>query len=161
MDRIQITYAILGGTLIGTAASGLLWVNGRIAGISGILAGALVDWLPWSARVRGEPRRNATRHALADSSPRRERLAFLLGLLAGGALLRVVHPEAFPLETSTPLLTAIVAGLLVGVGTALANGCTSGHGVCGIARLSRRSLVATATFMAVGALTVFLVEHIL
>ena len=125
--------AAVGGVLIGAAAGLLMWGNGRVAGISGILAGALDRRLPtW-----------------------REDLAFLVGLplglglvlLAGGSL-RIALPD------SPALLLA--AGLLVGFGARLGNGCTSGHGVCGLARLSPRSLVATLTFMAAAVATVAL-----
>src|SRR5262245_58844008 len=115
---------LLGGALIGASAALVLLALGRIAGISGIFAGLL-------APERGE---------LAW------RLAFALGLVAGGALVFRVTPSllAATLDRSPPILA--VAGLLAGVGTRVANGCTSGHGVCGLARLSRRSLVAVLTF---------------
>jgi len=128
---------LLGGLLIGAATAGLLWFNGRIAGISGIVAGLF-------------------------SQPSREwrwRLAFILGLLAGGSLLRLFHPQAFvPVQTGSPVVLA-VAGWLVGFGAQLAHGCTSGHGVCGLARRSLRSLVATLTFMASGIGTVYVTHH--
>lgn len=127
-----------GGILIGLAAA-LLWLlAGRIAGISGIV-GAL---------------------ATATSDDRGWRVAFLLGLLTGGIVLGSLVPEAF---AATPLSWGglLLAGGLVGVGTTLSNGCTSGHGVCGIARLSPRSLVATGTFMGTAALVVFVVRHVL
>lgn len=115
--------AALGGTLIGLAAALLLVPTGRVAGISGILDGALrADAPAW-------------------------RWAFLGGLLAGGVLLRALAPEALPgLTAAPPLLMA--AGVAVGLGSRLSGGCTSGHGIAGVSRLSPRSLVATATFMA-------------
>lgn len=129
----------LGGMLIGAASALLLAFNGRIAGISGIV-GSLVSGVP-----RGD---------------RGWRLAFLGGLLLGGLLLGLVLPTAFGAPpVSWPMIVA--AGLLVGFGTRMGSGCTSGHGVCGISRLSARSLVATATFISTGILTVLVVRHLL
>jgi len=127
--------SLIGGGLIGLAAAGLLLFNGRIAGISGILfnAASLQQGL-W-------------------------RWAFLGGLLAVGVGARFIGIQASPELAATGLPVLAAAGLLVGVGTQLGNGCTSGHGVCGLARLSPRSLAATATFMAVAGATVFLVRH--
>ncbi|MEY4580698.1 MAG: hypothetical protein RL701_5401 [Pseudomonadota bacterium] len=123
--------AVLGGGFIGIAASLLLIGNGRIAGISGILGGLL-------APVRGD---------------RLWRVLFLLGLVACGAVASLIAPERIgAAPRSLPVL--VIAGLLVGSGTRLSGGCTSGHGVCGISRLSPRSLVATVTFMAAGLATV-------
>jgi uncharacterized membrane protein YedE/YeeE len=130
--------ALAGGMLIGLAAAVLLLINGRIAGISGILGGLL-----------GAPR-----------GERNWRLAFLAGLLAAPLLVGVVAPMPAPaIDAGTPVLLA--AGLLVGLGTRYGAGCTSGHGVCGLARLSLRSLVATLCFMAAGMATVFVTHHIL
>jgi uncharacterized membrane protein YedE/YeeE len=138
MDASSLLSAAIGGALIGLSASALLWLNGRIAGISGIAAG-LVTPRPGEVGWR---------------------LAFVLGLLAGGLLLLALRPDAFsPSPTSLGVLGA--AGLLVGIGTRVANGCTSGHGVCGLARRAPRSLAATAAFMGSGALTVFIVRHVL
>jgi len=137
MDATAIGYALLGGVLIGVAASALLLINGRIAGVSGIAAGVVT------------PRRGDTAW----------RVAFLAGLLAGGALLALVQPHAFGRSPASHLVLGL-AGFLVGVGTRLSNGCTSGHGVCGLARRSVRSLAATATFMACAAATVFVVAHL-
>ena len=131
--------ATLGGAAIGLAAGGLLLANGRVAGISGILAGAL-----WS-----EP-----------GEARGWRWAFLAGLPLGAGLVAwlagglTVAIEAGP-------ASLVVAGLLVGFGTRMGNGCTSGHGVCGLSRGSPRSLAATLTFMALGGLSVWLVRHVL
>jgi uncharacterized membrane protein YedE/YeeE len=130
--------SVLGGLLIGLGASAMLLLNGRIAGISGILAGVIKP-------VRGDTL---------------WRGGFLGGLFAGGLLLRVVLPQAFDFGIVRPLPMLIVAGLLVGFGTRLGSGCTSGHGVCGISRLSPRSLLATITFIATGALVVLLVNHL-
>ena len=129
--------AISGGALIGLSAS-LFWsLNGRVAGISGISSAALFE--------RGRERWVS--------------LAFLLGLLIAG-----VGFAAFTQRVPAPrqpLLPLVAAGLLVGFGTRLGGGCTSGHGVCGLSRFSTRSLVAVLTFMMTGALTVFVVRHVL
>lgn len=125
--------ALTGGALIGAAASVLLAANGRVAGISGIALGLLTP-------TRGEVR---------------WRVAFVGGLLAAGALAAALLPGQIG-HSPRALPWVVVAGLLVGVGTRLGNGCTSGHGVCGVARRSPRSIVATATFMATGALTAVL-----
>ena len=131
--------AIGGGMLIGTAAALLLLLSGRIAGVSGMAATAMrmgAGGAPWSQAG-----------------------AFLVGLPTGAALIALLvrRPEVI-VTASVPLL--VVAGLLVGFGTRLGNGCTSGHGVCGMARLSPRSLAATATFMASAAVTVFILRHV-
>ncbi|TBW56071.1 YeeE/YedE family protein [Marinobacter halodurans] len=130
--------ALVGGLIIGLAAVLLILINGRIAGISGILGGLLTP-------SRGESAWRA---------------AFLLGMIAAPLLwLALAALPAIQIEASTPLL--IVAGLLVGFGTRLGSGCTSGHGVCGLSRLSPRSLVATVLFMGAGFATVFVVRHVL
>lgn len=137
---------LIGGLLIGIATVGWLWLYGRVTGISGILHGAAV------AGPRGD---------------RAWRWWYLAGLVVGALLyLHVLVPGGLPgphfsvqLQAGWPLM--IVAGLLVGFGTRIANGCTSGHGVCGVARLSPRSLVATATFVAFGFLATFLARHVL
>lgn len=121
---------LLGGVMIGLAAALVLIANGRIAGISGILA-----------------------RALDPDSGRGFRDAFLEGLVGTGLVIAAIAPHLLG-RPIRDIETLALAGLLVGVGTTLANGCTSGHGVCGIARLSPRSLVAVATFMAAGMLTV-------
>lgn len=123
---------LLGGALIGLAASLLLVGSGRIAGVSGIAAGVMFS------REPGE---------------RAWRLAFLAGLVAAGVPFAVLAPEAIG-PSPQPLAGLAIAGLLVGIGTRLGNGCTSGHGVCGVSRLSPRSLVATALFVGMGMLTV-------
>ena len=125
---------LTGGLLIGASAAMLFWLLGRIAGISGILGGLMET---------------------GAGGDRAWRVCFLAGLLLSGLL---VAPVPVLTEgTTTPML--IIAGLLVGVGTRMSSGCTSGHGVCGLGRLSIRSLVATLTFMATGFLTVFLLRH--
>ncbi len=131
--------ALFGGALIGVAATLLLFLNGRIAGISGIFG----DFLDASAAERGW------------------RLAFLAGLIAAPLLLAAAG-QAMPNPTMPASWAVIIgAGLLVGVGTRLAGGCTSGHGICGLARLSPRSAVAVGTFMATAASVVFLTRHVL
>jgi len=129
--------ALIGGALIGVSAS-LYWtLNGRIAGISGILSGALLN----------------------DGQERWVRLMFLLGLFAAGVGF-ALFTNRVPAPT-LPLLPLAFAGLFVGFGTRMSGGCTSGHGVCGLSRLSVRSLVAVLTFMVAAALTVFVVRHML
>lgn len=130
--------ALVGGLMIGLAAALLVLLNGRIAGISGILGGLLRP-------LRGETA---------------WRIAFLAGL--------VLAPLAWASTSALPAIridagypTLIAAGLLVGIGTRYAAGCTSGHGVCGLSRLSPRSLIATLSFMASGFATVFLVRHVI
>jgi uncharacterized membrane protein YedE/YeeE len=129
---------LFGGILIGLAATVLLWLNGRVAGISGIVNGLL---RPASGADRGW------------------RVAFVFGLMgAGGLAMRLLGQST---ASPAPLRLLLVAGLLVGYGTSLGGGCTSGHGVCGLARLSKRSLVATGTFMAAAVATVYVVRHVL
>jgi uncharacterized protein len=122
-----------GGVLIGLAAALLVLLNGRVAGISGIVGGLLV----------------------ARRSDVAWRVAFVLGLFAA-PLVMMFYPVATRIEAGTGVL--VLAGLLVGIGTSYASGCTSGHGVCGLSRLSPRSLVATAAFMAAGIATVYLLK---
>ncbi len=136
MGRMSPLFAALvGGALIGVAASLLLVLNGRVLGITGIVAGLAGRDAPWRALFVGGMVLGA----------------LVIARLVPGSLDVVVHPRT---------ATLIASGLLVGFGTRLANGCTSGHGVCGIARLSRRSIVATGVFIGCGALTVFLVHHV-
>ena len=120
----------LGGILIGIAASVLLVGSGRVAGISGILGGILVP-------TKGD---------------RLWRWLFVLGMVSAGAFASVVAPHYIS-PSPRPLPAVIAAGLLVGIGTRLGSGCTSGHGVCGVSRLSPRSLVATVVFIAAGMVT--------
>lgn len=129
----------VGGALIGLSASLMLLGLGRIAGISGIFGAVLLRDLGEGA-FRG---------------------AFLLGLLLGGFAMLQLSPASFAVPASQPLGLMAVAGVLVGFGTRLGNGCTSGHGVCGLARLSQRSLVATLVFVATAAITVFLMRHVI
>lgn len=127
--------ALAGGILIGIAASILLALSGRVAGISGMLGGLLV-------RTRGDVAWRAW---------------FLAGLLSVGVATALIAPERLG-ASPRGLAGLAIAGLLVGVGTRLGNGCTSGHGVCGLSRLSARSLVATVTFIATGVVAVALVR---
>jgi len=136
MQSSTALQALAGGALIGASASLFLLTHGRIAGVSGMLGGAL-------------PGR-------ADDRP--SRLGFVLGLLLAGVIGSIVAPSRFG-GTPVELPLVGVAGLLVGFGTRLGNGCTSGHGVCGLSRLSLRSLVATMTFMVVAAITVVIVRE--
>lgn len=139
MENFTPISALIGGGLIGLAAALLLRFNGRIAGISGIIGG-LVD---------------------ADRDERVWRAAFLVGLVLGPLGYSFWAGKMPPIEISSDLLMLIVGGLLVGFGTRLGGGCTSGHGVCGISRLSVRSIVATCVFMAVAVVTLYVTRHIL
>lgn len=130
---IDWSRALAGGALIGASASLFLAMNGRVAGISGITGGLVVP-------IRGDVAWRAM---------------FVAGLVVGGIVVALVAPRAFG-TTTAPLALVALAGALVGVGTRLGNGCTSGHGVCGIARLSPRSIVATVTFVTTGIVSVLL-----
>ena len=130
--------ALAGGMMIGVAATLLLWLNGRIAGVSGLLNGVLM------------PKRGDVAW----------RVLFLFGLIAGGGVYLALIPGAYLPRTGFPVPALLVAGLLVGFGTRMGNGCTSGHGVCGLGRLSMRSLAAVLTFMATAIATTFLVRHV-
>ncbi len=137
LAHFQPGSAVVGGVLIGLAAALLVTVNGRIAGISGILGG-LLD---------------------TASRDRAWRAAFVLGLFAAPWVFRLFMPLP-AITIASPPAMLVAAGLLVGIGTRYASGCTSGHGVCGLSRGSWRSLAATVTFMAVGFCTVFITRHI-
>lgn len=130
--------ALAGGVLIGLAAASFLLLNGRIAGISGILGGLLT---PSTGGVGW-------------------RITFLAGLIGAPALWMLVA-QLPPIEIEAGYPALIVAGLLVGLGTRYGSGCTSGHGVCGLSRFSPRSLVATISFMFAGFVTVFIIRHML
>jgi uncharacterized protein len=130
--------AIIGGCLIGLAAVLMMWINGRILGVSGFAGGLIAR----------------------QGDDRIGKFVFLLGIVLTGTLVAMVVPTANPgALTSNPMLL-IGAGLAVGFGTRLGSGCTSGHGVCGMARLSGRSLTATLVFMAVAIATVFITRQI-
>lgn len=134
--------AAVGGALIGAAAVLLMALNGRIAGVSGIVAGVL-------APLRGEGRGELS-----------WRLAFVAGLFLAPFGLSLIDRQSVTFTTPHPLWAMILGGALVGYGARLGSGCTSGHGVCGIARLSKRSLVATATFMTTAMATVFALHRL-
>lgn len=139
MEHFTPLPSLAGGILIGLSATAMLALLGRVAGISGIVGGLLAG----------------------QRSDAAWRAAFVAGLLAGGTLCVFAMPASFAmtLDRSTPALAA--AGLLVGFGSRLGSGCTSGHGVCGMARGSTRSISATLTFMATGAATAFVVTQVL
>lgn len=129
--------ALAGGVLIGTSAGLLALRSGRILGVSGFVSGLFEKDDEWLSR-----------------------LALIAGLILAPVLVGLVHPQAAPIP-DVGWGTVIVGGLLVGLGTRLATGCTSGHGVCGLSRLSLRSMVATGTFMAAAATTVYVVRHLI
>lgn len=138
MTGFTVLSALAGGTIIGLASALLLFTHNRVAGVSGIAAGILPPWGTDGAW----------------------RLWFLAGLIASALLYRLTG-NAIPIQIDAPLAVMAIAGLLVGYGSRLGGGCTSGHGVCGIARLSARSIVATLVFMLTAGLTVYLVRHVL
>ena len=139
MENFTPFSELIGGTFIGLSAVIMLAGNGRIAGISGILGGALSS--------RGEERR--------------WRVLFLVGLLLATLLYQFISSSPITIETQASPGFLVVAGLLVGFGTRLGSGCTSGHGICGIARFSKRSFAATATFMLFGFITVYVTRHLM
>lgn len=139
MSFSSLVAPLLGGVLIGTSALLLLWLGGRLAGISGILGGLF-------GAARGD---------------RTWRLAFVVGLWLGGLTLLLLAPAAIPRTLPDAWPVIVLAGLLVGFGAGRANGCTSGHGVCGLGRRSPRSLVAVLTFMTTGVLTAQLLRPLL
>jgi len=140
MHNLTPLSGLLGGALIGLAAAMLMLLTGRIAGISGIFGGVLVQ----------------------GAKDRDWRLAFIAGLIAAPIIATLLTGAAL-LSPAMPasLIVIVVAGLLVGFGSRMGGGCTSGHGVCGVARLSARSLIATAVFMAAAIATVAIVRHII
>lgn len=131
--------ALAGGVLIGASAVALMALHGRIAGMTGIVSGALLP----SADGRGW------------------RIAFLVGAIAAPILLWLFSGQPSPFASDIPAWAVLVSGLAVGLGASFGGGCTSGHGICGNARLSPRSLVATASFMSATFLTVFVIRHVL
>lgn len=139
MELIIPWESLLGGVLLGISASILLLVNGKIAGISGIVNGLFI------------PKKG-------DYS---WRLLFVGGMMAGGVFSALLFGTTVPTLSETPLPLIIIAGMLVGFGTRIGNGCTSGHGICGIGRLSKRSIVSTCIFMLVAGLTVYVRLHLL
>lgn len=138
MTLLDLLPSLAGGVLIGAAAAGLLYFNGRIAGVSGIVGGLFAGPKALFA----------------------QRLLFLLGLVAGAGLYEAASGTAPVARAGFPPLLLVVAGVLVGVGTSLARGCTSGHGVCGMARFSRRSFVAVGLFLSVAIATTWAVRHV-
>ena len=136
MTEFEVLMPLTGGILIGIAASMMLLFSGKIAGVSGIFGGMLFQ--------QGEERA--------------WKLSFIAGLIAGGILLYILNAEFFENTSGRGLLAVTIAGLLVGIGTRVGGGCTSGHGVCGIGRLSGRSIVATVTFVVAGMAIVTLVQ---
>ncbi|KAF1026333.1 MAG: hypothetical protein GAK29_01367 [Acinetobacter bereziniae] len=131
-------FAFIGGVLLGLAVVGYLYVNGRIAGISGLIAQVL------------DPKKLFKTPALW----------FLLGLFITPFIYQFIFNPEIVMVTTHPILL-IIAGLLVGFGTRLGSGCTSGHGICGISRLSKRSFLATCTFMLAGFITVYVMRHVM
>ena len=138
MENFTPVASLVGGILIGLAAVAMLLFNAKIAGISGIFGGLL------------HTKRGDTLW----------RVLFVLGLIAGGILLRMFYPESLEFKIERSTISIMVAGLLVGFGARLGNGCTSGHGVCGIGRLAPRSIAAAGTFMTTGAVTAIVINHV-
>ncbi|SJM91675.1 YeeE/YedE family protein [Crenothrix polyspora] len=139
MENFTPYSALTGGILIGLAATLLLLFNGRIAGISGIMSGLIK----------------------AERTELFWRLAFLIGIMMGAFLFHQIKPDFYQPRENFPVWLLAFGGFLVGFGTRMGNGCTSGHAVCGIARFSVRSIAATITFMATGFLTVYIMRHVL
>lgn len=138
MTQFTPLQSLLGGALIGLSAVLLMAFHGRIAGMSGILAGLL-----------------------PGAESRSWRLAFLAGAVAAPFLIIMLTGAEIPFHSETPLVWTIASGLIVGIGVTFGGGCTSGHGICGNARLSRRSIVATITFMITTGVTVYVLRHLL
>jgi len=134
--NFDLTGSLVGGLLIGLSVSILLLFNGRMAGISGIMKGIL------------KPSESVWR------------LTFLLGLIIGASAYTYLSTDEFTPRQGYPLWLIVVGGFLVGIGTRLGSGCTSGHGICGIANGSRRSILATLIFMSTGIGTVYLLRHV-
>lgn len=139
MEGFTPILSTIGGILIGLAAVTLLLANGRIAGISGITAGIL------------HPKQGNTRW----------RMLFIAGMLAGALLIRWFHPDAMEIRIDVSNAAILLGGFLVGIGSRIGNGCTSGHGVCGVGRLSPRSILASVTFFSAAVLTSYLVRHVM
>lgn len=137
MNLSQALYSLLGGGLIGIAVTQMLLFNGRVTGISGIIASSLAK----------------------PASDGLWRWMFVAGLIVGGLLIQTIRPDFFTNSSDRSSIAILMAGLLVGYGTVMGSGCTSGHGVCGMSRLSMRSVIATLTFMLFGFLTVQVVRY--
>ncbi|MGB1884058.1 MAG: YeeE/YedE family protein [Gammaproteobacteria bacterium] len=138
MEPGTIPSALLGGAIIGVAAVMMLALNGRIMGVSGIAAGLLSQ----------------------QTSDKALRLLFLVGMVVGGLIVARLLPAAMPGAVTTNIGWLMAAGFIVGFGTRLGGGCTSGHGVCGMSRLSARSIVATCVFMSIAMVSVFIIRHV-
>ena len=138
MENFTPVTALIGGSLIGISATLLLLFNGRIAGISGIMGGLIVN-------AQGD-------HLW--------RAIFLSGLIISGLIYHKIFPGIFNPRPDYPVLLLVTGGILVGFGTRMGGGCTSGHGVCGIGRLSKRSVIATLVFIIMGIITVYIIRHI-
>lgn len=139
VENIDWINPLIGGAIIGLAASLMLLLQGRIFGVTGILSGAI----------------------FSKGDDKNWRIATVIGLMSGAAFIYFIQPKYFNYEFKGELWMMVVAGFLVGFGTRLGSGCTSGHGICGLPRLSYRSLVAVCTFMATGAITVYIFRHVL
>jgi uncharacterized membrane protein YedE/YeeE len=139
MEDSQVIMPLFGGILIGLASSIMLLFNGKIMGVSGILGGMI------------KPKRGDYHW----------RLGFLLGLVLSGVGFMLMQQPVFAFDVQRSIPVIALAGLLVGFGTRLGNGCTSGHGICGISRFSPRSILATITFMIAGIAVVYVVNHML
>lgn len=133
--------SLFGGALIGLAAVLLMLFHGRIAGISGIISGILPPWV--------------------NEDELGWRIAFVIGLILAPVFYQTLTGQSIKHVVSADLVIMISAGLIVGLGVGLGSGCTSGHGVCGIPRLSMRSIIATITFMSFGIMTVFIIRHVI
>ena len=140
MNNFTPWLSLGGGLLIGISAAILFFFNGKIAGISGIFGNII------------SPGQNHKRHVW--------NLLFIGGLILGGISSYIFAPESFAVEISRPTWLLVIAGLFVGFGTSLANGCTSGHGVCGISRFSFRSIIATGVFILAGIVTVIIFKQL-
>ncbi len=139
MENFTPVSALLGGALIGLSASLLLLLNGRMAGISGIMNGLFL-------------------------APKKEEIwrgLFLLGLIGGAFIFQLMTYDSLSVRENYPIVLIILGGFFVGVGTRMGSGCTSGHGICGIANFSIRSITATIVFMLSGILTVFILKHVI
>jgi len=140
MENFTPYSALFGGILIGLGASLFMLLNGRIAGISGMLKGLLPP------------------STVLDNS---WRVAFVIGLVSAGLAYQALVPtRSLPAENTSPIIL-VLGGLLVGFGTAMGSGCTSGHGVCGLSRFSLRSLIATVIFLSTGIVTVYVLRHLI
>lgn len=138
MENFTPVSALIGGVLIGVSATLLLLFNGRIAGVSGILGGLIIT----------------------TPGDRLWRALFLAGLIISGLVYQFIAPGVFSARPDYPLVLLIPGAFIVGFGTRMGGGCTSGHGVCGIGRLSRRSIVATVLFITTGVITVYVIRHV-